>query len=265
MNDLRIPDSSGFRKGMTLKRIILAVHLLVMMVLFPMKAEAQTRLFQPGDSGVIVTLDFLLVSENYHGNNFSVLRGSYTHNGLWDLGLEYGKTDLHSDLQRVFAYFGNYALINPQPGDRWGLEAGLRYSNYDSEYQIPPVYGYFIPDYNGVRHRSIIPGLRVFYRNNKADDVIGLGVSYRFRKFEVLSPEDEVLIGYDYEELGFDLDVHSRVWGAMHLSMELDYSQHKSTPGRYNSTSGEYWEFTAIFSIGVMLGRASEDGGASDE
>ena len=224
-----------------------------MIVVIPNMSPAQTRLFQPGDSGVIATLDFLLISEHYHNNTFGVIRGSYTHRGRWDVGVEYGDTDLHSDM-RGFAVFGNIAVINPQPEDRWGLEAGLRYSDHYSQWNLPPVRGYFIPYYDRVRHRNIIPGLRGFFRNAKASQVVGLGAFYRFRKNEVLTPADEVLIGYDYDELGFDFDVHGRIWGAMTLSVEMAYSQ-------YKSTIGDRWELSTVWSVGVMFGRAADQGG----
>lgn len=237
---------------------ILVWYLLLLFLVIPAATEAQTRLFQPGDSGVITTLDFLLISEDYHGNTFGVLRGSYTHNGLWDLGVEFGDVDLNSYKRHGIAFFGNYAILNPLPGDRWGLEARLRYSNNVSDQHLPPVRGYFIPEYDRVRHRSIIPGLRGFYRNAEASQIIGLGVSYRFRKYEVLAPDDEVLIGYDYDEPVFDFDVHSRVWGAMHLSLEMTYSQ-------YKYQSGDRWELYTVFSVGVMFGRQSDEGSNAHE
>jgi len=236
-------------------RIKWLFFLLIMVI--PDMSAAQTRLFQPGDSGVIATLDFLLISEHYHNNTFGVVRGSYTHRGRWDVGLEYGNTDLKND-RRGFAFFGKVAVLNPQPGDRWGLEARLRFSDQKSETNLPPVRGFFIPDYDRVRYRNLIPGLRGFYRNEEASQVVGLGAFYRFRKYEVLTPADEVLIGYDYDELGFDFGVHGRIWGAMTLSVEMAYSQ-------YKSTTGDRWELSTVWSVGVMFGRAADQGGKVHE
>lgn len=230
--------------------------LLFLIVVIPNSSPAQTRLFQPGDSGVVTSLDFLLISEYFYGDKFGVLRGSYTHRGLWDLGLEYGDTDLHSDT-RGFAFFGNFAVINPKPEDRWGLEAGLRYSNHVSQWNVP-VRGFFVPPFDRVRHRNIIPGLMGFFRNAEASWVIGLGTFYRFRKYEVLNTDDEVQIGYNYDELGFDFDIHARIWGAMHLSVEMEYSQ-------YKYLSWDRWEASTVFSLGFLFGRHSNDGGDSHE
>ena len=231
--------------------------LLLPMILVPLTATAQTRLFQPGDSGVTATLDFMMINENYHGNTFGVLRGAYTHNGLWDLGVEYGNTDFNNG-DGGFAFFGNFTLINPGPEDRWGLEAGVRYSDQYSETNFPYMPGYFIPEYSKVRYRNIIPGLRGFYRNSKSTQVLGFGGFYRFRKHEVLAPDDDVLIGHDYDELGFDFDVHERIWGGMFLSVKVEYVQNKTG-------SSDRWELATIFSFGVLFGRDSNDGGDSDE
>jgi len=233
-----------------MRRNIYVWLLLILIILTPKPANAQTRLFKPGDSGVTATLDLVYWKTPYSYKKRAVISATYTHKSLWDIGIGYGSTEYYTEGNgRII--FGNFVLINPKEIGGVGLELGGRYINMVSETQLPSVVGFFIPDYRQIRYRTIQPGLRGFYRNSESNVIFGLSGFYRFRKYEILDTADDVLIGEDYGEVGFALDSQNRLGSWLHLSIAAEYSQ--------NNRRSDQWDFSITFSLGFLFGYNAGD------
>ncbi len=240
----------NFMKGKILRQRISVSLFLLLIIAVPEPANAQTRLFKPGDSGVSATIDWKSWRRNNYTRRSTLIRAAYTHEGLWDIGIGYGDPLYY--MNNGWSIFANYALINPKPARGVGLEIRSRYDLPRTDTYPPPIRGYFIPEYKEARYRTFQPGLRGFFRNSKSDFVIGLEGFYRFRNSETLDMNDEVLIGSNYGELGFALDIQGRQWSWLHFSISAQYSQ--------NNRVSDEWYFTTTFSLGFLLGSSSENG-----
>lgn len=242
-------------KGKILRQSISVWLLLLLIIAVPRPAKAQTRLFKPGDSGVSATIDWQSWRRSNYTRRSTLIRAAFTYKGLWDIGIGYGEPLFY--MSNGWLIYANYALINPKPAQGVGLEIRGRYDLARTDKYPPPIRGYFIPDYKGARYRTFQPGLRGFFRNSKSDLVIGVEGFYRFRNSEILDMNDEVLIGSNYGELGFALDVQGRQWNWLHLSISAQYSQ--------NNRVSDEWYFTTTFNLGFFFGYSSENGDKDHE
>jgi len=79
--------------------------------------------------------------------------------------------------------------------------------------------------------------------------IIGIDFIYRFNQHRILDINDEITFGHDYSRYGFGCDFHFLAFGVVHASLGLTYEQ---------ANFGDDWEAGGFFSLGVLIGRSSE-------
>jgi len=235
-------------------RRCIPVWLLLTLFFIPNTAHSQTRFFQRGDSGF--TGSWGTFSEvNYLGYRDTGARVSYTHKGLFDIGIGFGFDNYDKDFNNATkGLFANVVLFRPRGGADIGLEAKGQYSAKTTHLSWPD------PRFEKYEDQTFQTGLRGFFHHPfgpKSGMILGLGAYYRFNKHQILDIYDEVSFGHDYGEIGFISDLHFLVWGFAHLSIGMEYAQDKSYP--------EKWEFGGFYSFGILIGRSSGQDGVNHD
>lgn len=238
-------------KGNIIRRSIPFWLLLSLVLLIPEISQPQTRFFEQGDSGFTGTFDFISVKKNQKLENSWGGHAAFTYKGLFDIGAGLAAANDNWNSRPNPKYvFANFAFLRPQYAGV-GLEFRGRYSNSsrDSDYIIP-----FSTTTNG---RVLQTGLRGFYRNSRANLMLGLAGFYRFNKYQYLDASGDVLYGHDFGEWGFALDFHFLVGRIVHFSLRGEYAENK-LKWYWND-----WALTTTLSVGVMIG-LDDPGGKGD-
>lgn len=217
------------------------------MLLLATSAGAQTRFFQPGDSGLSSRLDLTFNDNTLFEQGLS-LRVAYTYAGFLDIGIANDLQDFEADfLEKGKRYFLNVAVWQPESEPGWGLELNGHLATQSRTLEI------YHDTYLGREetYAGLHTGARAYYRDSSFHDsniVAGLSAFYRSNRNRILGPEEEVLYERKHGEMGLALDLHMLVSGAVHCSLLMEYSEHSPYPDRKN------WELVNIFALGVFFG-----------
>ena len=213
--------------------------------------HAQTRLFHPGQSGLTVTRDSSLPGDGGGLSDWGI-RTSYTHKGIFDLGIgtgrDYEGQPFGDWSKRIY---GTVALFQPDNASGFGLDLHARYA-----FQREPAYNwYFLGHVDPIQTerytRTYHTELQFYSRHNPTPNTRlswGLGAFHRFHKTHTLAPNDDLLLGTDDRELGAAVDLHFLWYQRVHFSFRFEHAQAK------NSLGNDLWAYDTLVSLGIMVG-----------
>lgn len=234
-------------------RFIIPALLLIVWILTPGTALAQTRFFERGDSGFIPTFEIIGKNADQLDDLTTGLRVTYTYKGMFDVGIgvieEYGDQSFGEMPHYVL---GNFVVLGPKSTAGIGLEIKGRYTSQST------LTDFRFPFYES-RLQTFESGFRAFHRNSKANLIFGLGLNYRFKKDQSLNSDGDVLWGHDCGEVGFNLDIQFQTGRIVHFSLQGEYAQNKQI------FWADDWLLTVILSAGFMIDLNSETGGSQHE